>query len=101
MAPPFIASAIFVGVPNVPPQPSGFVDAIEVAGKKLTIQTEYFARPKPRAETKIYLGGALKKIYNEELGGVPSDQLQKAVAEIHQAKIKEIVEGLRQKRDAK
>ena len=29
--------------------------------KNLTIQTEFFAKPNWRVETKVYLGGALKK----------------------------------------
>lgn len=75
-------------------QPMGYLDAIEIGEKKLTIQTEYFPRPSPRAETKVYLGGALKKVYSEELtGGDP----QKALGEFHQAKVQEIVAGLKKK----
>lgn len=72
----------------------GYLDAIEIGEKKLTIQTEYFLRPTPRAETKVYLGGALKKVYSEELSGA---DLQKALGEFHQAKMQEIVEGLKKK----
>lgn len=75
----------------------GFVDAIDIADKKLTIQTEFFPKPNPRAETKIYLGGALKKIYNEDLSQVPSEDMQRALGEIHKTRMQEIVEGLRRK----
>lgn len=73
----------------------GRLDAFEVGDKKLTIQTEFFTRPQWRVETKIYLGGALKKIYTEELDGTPDAELQKRINEFHQAKINEIVEKLR------
>lgn len=75
----------------------GFVDAIDIADKKLTIQTEFFPKPNPRAETKIYLGGALKKIYNEDLSQVAAEDMQRALGEIHKTRMHEIVEGLRSK----
>jgi len=73
----------------------GRLDAFDVGAKKLTIQTEFFARPAWRIETKIYLGGELKKRYTEELDGTPEGELQKRVNDFHQAKIDEIMEGLR------
>ena len=75
----------------------GFVDAIDIADKKLTIQTEFFPKPNPRAETKVYLGGALKKVYNEDLSQVPAEDMQRAIGEIHKNRMHEIVEGLRSK----
>jgi hypothetical protein len=78
-------------------QPMGYVDAIEIGDKKLTIQTEYFPRPSPHMETKVYLGGALKKVYSEELRAADSAALQKALSEFHQTKMQEIVEGLKKK----
>lgn len=75
----------------------GFVDTIDIGDKKLTIQTEYFPRPNPRAETKVYLGGALKKVYTEEMKCVQPDAVQRALGELHQEKLKEIVEGLKRK----
>jgi hypothetical protein len=76
--------------------PMGRLDAIDVGPKKLTIQTEFFPRPNWRVETKIYLGGELKKVYTEDMTGDESE-LQKRVNEFHQARIDEIVEGLRRK----
>ncbi|HEX8173057.1 MAG TPA: hypothetical protein VF824_21160 [Thermoanaerobaculia bacterium] len=73
----------------------GRLDAIDVGAKKLTIQTEFFERPAWRIETKVYLGGALKKVYSEDLGGVADAELQARVNDFHQARLDEIVEGLR------
>lgn len=73
----------------------GRLDAFDVGPKKLTIQTEFFSRPEWRIETKIYLGGALKKVYTEDLSGMPEPELQRRVNEFHQSKVDEIVEGLR------
>ena len=73
----------------------GRLDAFDVGPKKLTIQTEFFPRPNWRIETKVYLGGELKKLYTEDLEGSPEDELQKRINEFHQAKIDEIMEGLR------
>jgi hypothetical protein len=76
----------------------GRLDAFDVAEKKLTVQTEFFSRPEWRIETKVYLGGALKKVYTEELAGVSEDDLQRRVNDFHQAKIDEIMNGLRARR---
>jgi hypothetical protein len=81
----------------VPPArpPMGHLDALDVGEKKLTLQTEFFSRPAWRVETKVYLAGALKKVYTADLAATPEDDLQRAVNEFHQAKIDEIVTGLR------
>lgn len=79
--------------PNSPPM--GRLDAFDVGAKKLTVQTEFFSRPGWRVETKIYLAGALKKVYTEDLADTPEPELQKRVNEFHQAKMDEIVAGLR------
>ena len=73
----------------------GRLDAVDVGPKKLTVQTEFFSRPTWRLETKVYLGGALKKVYTEDLSAMPERDLQKFVDEFHQAKMEEIVAGLR------
>jgi len=73
----------------------GRLDAIDVGPKKLTVQTEFFTRPAWRVETKIYLAGALKKVYTLDLEGMPEDELQKRINDFHQAKLDEIVAGLR------
>ena len=76
-------------------EPMGRLDAFDVANKKLTVQTEFFARPSWRIETKVYLGGALKKVYTEDLESVAEEELQRRIDGFHQARIHEIVEGLR------
>ena len=75
--------------------PMGRLDAVDVGSKKLTVQTEFFSRPAWRIETKIYLGGALKKVYNEDLSSTPEPELQRRVDSFHQEKMDEIVAGLR------
>ena len=72
----------------------GRLDAFDVGAKKLTVQTEYFARPAARIETKVYLGGALKKVYTDEVGEAEGD-LQRRLDTFHQGRIAEIMEGLR------
>ena len=74
--------------------PMGRLDAVDVGSKKLTVQTEVFPNPW-RIETKIYLGGALKKVYTEDLSSTPEDAMQKRINEYHTAKLEEIVAGLR------
>ena len=73
----------------------GRLDAIDVASKKLTVQTEFLSRPTWRVETKVYLGGALKKVYAEEFDESREAELQKLVNEFHQARMDEITAGLR------
>lgn len=73
----------------------GRLDALDVGSKKLTVQTEFFARPAWRVETKVYLAGALKKVYTADLASTPEPELQKFVNDFHQAKLDEIVAGLR------
>jgi len=73
----------------------GRLDALDIGAKKLTVQTEFFSRPNWRLETKIYLGGALKKVYTEDLGSTPEPELQRRVDSFHQEKMDEIVTGLR------
>lgn len=75
--------------------PMGRLDAIDVGPKKLTIQTEFFTRPGWRIETKVYLAGALKKVYTEDLSATPEEELQRRIDTFHEAKMDEIVAGLR------
>ncbi len=82
-------------MPELQNPPMGRLDAFDVGPKKLTVQTEFFVRPSWRIETKIYLAGALKKVYTEDLSSVPEPELQRRVNEYHQARIDEIVAGLR------
>ena len=77
------------------PTVMGRLDAVEIGAKKLTVQTEFFTRPTWRIETKVYLGGALKKVYTEDLASTPEGELQKTVDTFHQTKMDEIVNGLR------
>ena len=77
----------------------GRLDAIDVGPKKLTIQTEFFSRPAWRIETKVYLAGALKKVYSEDLSSAPEDELQRRIDSFHDAKMNEIVSGLRKMKE--
>lgn len=74
--------------------PMGRLDAFDVGAKKLTVQTEFFTNPAWRVETKVYLAGAMKKMYTADLSSTPEEQLQKFVNDFHQAKIDEIMAGL-------
>ena len=78
--------------------PMGRLDAFDVGPKKLTIQTEFFPRPEWRIETKVYLAGALKKVYTADVASTPEAELQKLVNDFHQQKLDEIVEGLRNRK---
>ena len=82
-------------MPDPQTAPMGRLDAFDVGPKKLTVQTEFFSRPGWRVETKIYLGGALKKVFTEDIAESREAELQKLINEFHQAKIDEIMEGLR------
>ena len=82
-------------MPDPATPPMGRLDAFDIGPKKLTIQTEFFPRPSWRIETKVYLGGELKKVYTEDVAESAEEQLQRIVNEFHQAKIDEIMEGLR------
>ncbi len=73
----------------------GRLDAFDVGDKKLTIQTEFFSRPQWRIETKVYLGGALKKVYTEDVDESLEAGLQKRINDFHQAKMTEIADKLR------
>jgi hypothetical protein len=77
--------------------PMGHLDAFDIGSKKLTVQTEFFPRPTWRIETKVYLAGALKKVYTSDLAETPEGELQRTVTAFHQAKMEEIAEGLRKK----
>jgi hypothetical protein len=73
----------------------GRLDAFDVGAKKLTVQTEFFSRPAWRIETKVYLGGALKKVYTDEVGEGGDEGLQARIDAFHQARLDEIAAGLR------
>lgn len=84
---------------NPPPgrPPMGRLDAFDVGPKKLTIQTEFFPRPSWRLETKVYLGGALKKVYTDDLSAVAEPELQRRLDDYHRARMDEIEDGLRKR----
>jgi hypothetical protein len=79
--------------PQTPPM--GRLDAFDVGPKKLTVQTEFFYRPEWRIETKVYLGGALKKLYTEDLTATPESELQRTIDLFHKSKVDELVASLR------
>jgi hypothetical protein len=82
-------------MPDPETAPMGRLDAFDVGPKKLTVQTEFFGRPNWRIETKVYLAGALKKVYSEDLSSTPEAELQRTIDAFHRSKIDEIVAGLR------
>src|SRR5438876_5414674 len=92
---PVIPSCSINAMPDPPNPPMGRLDAFDIGAKKLTVQTEFFARPIWRIETKVYLAGALKKVYTEDLSATPEGELQRTIDTFHQHKIDEIVAGLR------
>jgi len=73
----------------------GRLDAFDVGDKKLTIQTEFFSRPQWRVETKVYLGGELKKVYTEDVVETGDAELQRRINDFHQSKVGEIADKLR------
>lgn len=75
----------------------GRLDALEIGNRKLTVQTEFFHNPNWRTEIKIYFGGELKKVYNDDLSNVPEAELQKKVNELHQKYFDDIKAKLTQK----
>jgi hypothetical protein len=84
-----------MAMPNLQIEPMGRLDAFDIGPKKLTVQTEFFARPNWRIETKVYLAGALKKVYTEDLSQTAEGELQRTIDQFHKTKIDEIVAGLR------
>ena len=56
------------------------------------LEHEFPAAPHFGVEIK---SGALKKVYTEDLEGTPEAELQKRIDAFHQAKIHDILEGLR------
>jgi hypothetical protein len=84
-------------MPDPTNPPMGRLDAFDIGEKKLTIQTEFFSRPGWRVETKVYLAGAVKKVFTADMAETPESDLQRFVNEFHQSKMDEIVAGLRRK----
>ncbi|HUP45155.1 MAG TPA: hypothetical protein VM779_06550 [Thermoanaerobaculia bacterium] len=82
-------------MPEPSSAPMGRLDAVDVGPKKLTLQTEFFSRPAWRFETKVYLGGELKKVFTEDASAIAETDLQRELNEYHQRKFDEIVDGLR------
>ena len=80
--------------------PMGRLDAFDVGAKKLTVQTEFFTKPAWRVETKVYLAGALKKVYTEDLSSTPEENLQKVVNDFHQLKMDEMMAALQKMKQA-
>ncbi|HVT44932.1 MAG TPA: hypothetical protein VMT00_11115 [Thermoanaerobaculia bacterium] len=74
--------------------PMGRLDALDVGSRKLTIQTEFLTRPEWHIETKIYIGGALKKTYVEDLSSTAESELQGIIDQFHVARRQELVERL-------
>ncbi len=79
--------------PSSPPM--GRLDAFDVGSQKMTIQTEFFPSPEWRLETKIYHGGALKKVFSEDAGEIPEGELQSRLNDFHQTNLKAILEKVK------
>jgi len=73
----------------------GRLDAFDVGSQKMTVQTEFFTSPGWRFETKIYHGGALKKVFTESIDGIPEEEIQKRLNEFHQVNLNAIVEKVK------
>jgi hypothetical protein len=80
-----------------PPQtsPMGRLDAMDVGSRKLTVQTEFVTRPAWTIETRVFLGGTLKKTFTEEVDPSEESNLQAIIDLFHEARYAEIIEGLR------
>lgn len=78
----------------------GRLDAFDVGARKLTVQTEFFSRPAWRIETKVYLGGELKKVYTDPVEESAEPELQSRVDAFHQRKLGEMAEGLRARKSS-
>ena len=79
--------------PSSPPM--GCLDAFDVGSQKMTIQTEFFPSPEWHIETKIYHGGALKKVFSEDAVGVAEGELQSRLNDFHQTNLKAILEKVK------
>jgi hypothetical protein len=86
------------GMADLQNPPMGCLDAFDVGDRKLTVQTEFILRPEWHIETKVYLGGTLKKVYTHDLSSTSEPQLQRAVSEFHKARMVEIENGLRNRK---
>jgi hypothetical protein len=82
-------------MPEPESPPMGRLDAFDVGEKKLTIQTEFFSNPSWRVETKVYLGGALKKVYTGDMSEALDEEVQRMVDMFHKTRIDEIMASLR------
>jgi len=75
----------------------GCLDTIELGPRKMTIQTEFFPRPDWRIETKVYLGGELKKVYTDDLSEAAEDSLQARITAYHEERMKQLMSSLKAK----
>jgi hypothetical protein len=64
--------------------PNGRLDRIKAGEKSITIQTEFFPEPTWRAESKVYVDGALRKLEKLDLAECPEAELQKRVDRFHE-----------------
>lgn len=68
----------------------GRLDTIELGSRVMTIQTEFFSRPEWRLETKVYLAGAVKKVFTHDLEGIEDGDLQQTLDGFHDEKLRAI-----------
>ena len=77
--------------------PMGRIEKFDVGTRKLTIQTEFFKGEPAKIETKIYIGGELKKVSSLPVQEDGSEDLQKTLDDFHALRVQEISDGLRRK----
>lgn len=78
--------------------PMGRLEKFEVGSRKLTIQTEFIqGATSCKIETKIYLGGELKKVSTLDVLTEGDQNLQQILDEYHSERVQEISDGLRRK----
>lgn len=77
--------------------PMGRLEKFDVGSKKLTIQTEFISGARNAIETKVYLGGELKKVSALDVDPDATPDLQQVLDEYHRLRVQEISEGLRKK----
>jgi hypothetical protein len=78
--------------------PMGRLEKFEIGSRKLTIQTEFIqGAANCKIETKVYVGGELKKVYALDVNTEGDQDLQQALDEFHRARVQEISDGLRRK----
>ena len=78
----------------------GRLEKFDVGSRKLTIQTEFLHSENSKIETKMYIGGELKRVSGLDVNDPENQDLQSILDEFHNARVKEISDNLRRKNSA-